>query len=688
MIKYFLTLFLLLTSFLNADESPVRVRAKVPVIALHDQAPVMSLYQEAIPRWVAVLSVPEGALPTRSPDAQILLIDKQVNVDTQTTYYHLAKRVIEPEAIRQHSLIELPFDPSFQEITLHSLCLRRNGVRLDRVASDDFHLALACEACEKTAQRRWSLMTLLDDVREGDIIEYSYSTKGQNPAHMDRIIDECVFRYPYPVERIYYRVIGLNPCGIFVKEHNTRLQPTRQQLGPDGWEWVWNGISIPGYTQENNQPSWYQEAAWIQISEFEEWADVSRWGYRLFMQQNPPGPKALALVKEWNSQYTTDNARALAALRFVQDNITLVEDYTEELYFPKDSESILEQRVGSSSDKAQLLRSLLRLMNIEATPAAVSRRLRQSVSEWHPSPAPFDHVILQLTLDGITYWIDPASTDQGGDLHASFCSQYQRALLLDGNAHEFICLGMPLGIPEITATTTYYLWPDKLETSILLETVIRGDTANRLRRQLRLNNDEAIEEPYLCSHAAIKVAAPEIRDDRHANTIYIKAHYRAENIWQISQSGRLKLLSVHPIYCALQPPKIRGKRRTPIALQYPFHVVETVNIIAPGHIWTEGPPIIKHFLSQFMDCYVSFTTSEDTLTMESELKMLVDYLLPKNLEGHQALVKQVQEALTLKADMPTTYRRPWDITYPFLINVYLLLAIGFLAVDPTQIKRK
>src|SRR5689334_12457628 len=52
---------------------------------------------------------------------EILLLDRQYNLSTQQMYWRRADRLISAEGIQNGSRIEVGFDPTFQQMTIHHL---------------------------------------------------------------------------------------------------------------------------------------------------------------------------------------------------------------------------------------------------------------------------------------------------------------------------------------------------------------------------------------------------------------------------------------------------------------------------------------------------------------------------------------------------------------------------------------
>jgi hypothetical protein len=89
------------------------------------------------PEWVKPISFePQDRRNEEdSENMHYLLIDFQINLDESARVTHVVKALMTSEAVQQESLIEVEFDPSYESIILHSLCIHRDSTRIDKILS-------------------------------------------------------------------------------------------------------------------------------------------------------------------------------------------------------------------------------------------------------------------------------------------------------------------------------------------------------------------------------------------------------------------------------------------------------------------------------------------------------------------------------------------------------------------------
>src|SRR5205814_8964421 len=137
---------------------------------------------------------------------------------------------------------------------------------------------------------------------------------------------------------------------------------------------------------------------------------------------------------------------------------------------------------GDCKDKAYLLCTILQRMGIDASPALVHTDYRQTIEGWLPSPYAFDHVVVQVQLDGKTYWIDPTRSHQRGPIEQRYFPDYGRCLLArPGTFSLTVIPRSQSGWPKTTIHETFQVHGQKQPAQFTVHTLAQGLAADRLR---------------------------------------------------------------------------------------------------------------------------------------------------------------------------------------------------------------
>jgi transglutaminase-like putative cysteine protease len=83
---------------------------------------------------------------------------------------------------------------------------------------------------------------------------------------------------------------------------------------------------------------------------------------------------------------------------------------------PRGLEAIWSNRFGDCKDDALLYVAGARRMGLDAYAALVSTTHGLALNDFAPSPSVFNHCIVRLRLDGVSYWLDPTAPVQSGSL--------------------------------------------------------------------------------------------------------------------------------------------------------------------------------------------------------------------------------------------------------------------------------
>ncbi|XHR98087.1 DUF3857 domain-containing protein [Mucilaginibacter sp. UC70_90] len=123
----------------------------------------------------------------------------------------------------------------------------------------------------------------MDDIRKGDRIEYSYTITGRNPILNGKFCANMYVQWYTPIAHHYMAIIASLQRKLNFKTFNSVPKPAISES--NGLKrYVYEGFQVPPAHDDNNQPSWYNERGFIQVSEFANWAGVVNWALSI----NPP----------------------------------------------------------------------------------------------------------------------------------------------------------------------------------------------------------------------------------------------------------------------------------------------------------------------------------------------------------------------------------------------------------------
>ncbi|MBW8324036.1 MAG: DUF3857 domain-containing protein [Prolixibacteraceae bacterium] len=542
------------------------------------------------PSWKTkiALEMPDRNYST-SGDATYLLVDWQENELLKESCYRYALRLNNEQGVQNNAQLSFSFDPTYQQLSISKIVLHRGSQEINHLNRSEIELMRN----EKNADYliydgTWSAIVILKDVRVGDVLEYEYTIKGQNPIFKDQIYNNASLGFGSEVIHNYQRVLVPSNAKLIVKEIQGGQQPVVEDNGQIK-SMVWDLKNQPAVFTDANIPSWYNAYPACEISSYSDWNMVKLWGRNLFPVDLSANSLDAFLQER---KFGKSEQGILGAIRFVQDEIRYLGMETGiHSHQPHQPEEVLRNRFGDCKDKSYLLVSMLRKLGVEAWPAYVHSAKRGQVSDYAPSPFAFNHVIVKFKWDGQFYWVDPTLNQQRGNLALNCLPNYQKALVLDENQN---------GLEDIPVSQTdrivirENLWfADSVsEVRYEVETVFYGNFANS-KRVYHLGTPIAeIRENYLnfCSgyYSGLKWAsdsALQYTDFPDLNSFKVKESYLIPDFWTHSGADSVDLYSaVEPynLYEFLSYSKDQA-RKMPLSMYYPVNVEYTINMHFPKH---------------------------------------------------------------------------------------------------------
>lgn len=546
---------------------------------------------EPPPAWVEMRPLPaEHETPSDQlrDGVHILLFERQTRVGRQRIerFDRFVRRVVSRPGLDTVSHITIDFDPSYQQLAIHSLRILRDGREIDALDPPAVRLLQRETDLEYGIfDGRFTATLVPEDVRIGDVVEYAYTVRGSNPVFGGHYMGEVWGQSTHPYRELRFRLLWPANRALYLRDRGGMVAPATRSLG-EYTEYVWDLQDTQPILPDSQLPDWYYWYDWTQLSDFADWSEVASWGADVFGRQAHSSPSVRETAQRIATLHADPSNRLLAALRFVQDEVRYVGiEIGPSSHQPHSPASVLARRFGDCKDKSLLLIALLRELGIEADPALVSTDLRTHVEEWHPSPFAFDHAIVRATVEGRVVWVDPTRSYQGGGLPGWSYDTSALALRSDTKDLERI----PARAEDAPSQQVEYRFesPDlEAPTDLVITTVARVEAANHLRSYFQGNSRDGIATRYLEYYAprfpGIESAGKlEFEDDRVANVVRVKERYRIPGFWESNDDGER---GAH-----YYPLEIRSRifrpdtvdRKMPIGREHPDHIALKIRATLP-----------------------------------------------------------------------------------------------------------
>ncbi len=604
------------------------------------------------PSWVSPATAPKGDWVEKAQGTNgeaYLLVDRQWSMldGEQQSYTHFATKALSAAGVEEVSGISVDFDPLYESLTLHQLSVWRDGVETDRLKRSRINLIQREKELEyQLYDGSLTLNVILDDVRPGDTVEYSYTIKGANPIFAGHFSQRVNAQWAKPVGRLHYRVAWPGDRPFYLKNHNTSFSPIQRMTGREQ-EYIWLKDRVEALTSDEDTPSWYSPYPKIAMSDMSSWDEVVEWALPLY-RQTPVTPAQQELVAAIARPGMSKEQQVLEALDFVQEQIRyLGMEMGESSHKPSLPGEVLERRYGDCKDKARLLVSLLREMGIEAYPAMVNTHSGVYLADALPSHTAFNHVIALVKLKGRNYWLDPTRTYQEGDLDNLYQPDYDNALVIAQTGGGLLRMSDDINVvhgKRVEETFDITASPEQ-PVRYRIETRFDHYYADSFREEFAQTNPDALQQSYLNYTAryypSVEVAGDiQVTQPEGENAVKIIEQYSLPKTWKSQQGSSYMVMNFEPFLIDDQISAVDSPKRTaPYAVTHPVRYQHTTRVIAPPGSEFE------HEYYEINDTAFRFVKSVDfkngALIIDYLYESLSDHVMPADIEQHAKNLRDI-----------------------------------------------
>jgi transglutaminase-like putative cysteine protease len=604
------------------------------------------------PNWITPVGLPEVV---GFPQEQVqngvyyLLLDDQVKVDQglEPQYYrHSANYIVNQAGVERSSQINIDYDPSYQSLVLHSLRVIRNDALFDKVDSARMKLIQREEDMDELIYNgRMTLNIILDDVRVGDIIEYSYTRQGMNPVYQNIFAYSHDMNWIVPVGRLSLRLLWNKPTPLQSRLERSDLKLVRTET-TKGSEYLIQGDHIEPVKIDDNTPSWFTPWGVVYFSELKSWAEVASWGKGLYNNVVVADKNIDRLVADIKLQNSDIEERISAALRFVQDEIRYLGiELGQNSHMPTPAFETLRNRYGDCKDKTVLLLTLLKGLGVQAYPALVNteEKLEKAIPNIHA----FDHVITYIEHDNKRYWVDPTRSYQYGGIDTIHQSDYGYSLVLRSGARGLTQM-LPAQSKYGVFVKDTFMLPAKDEVLFSSETTNYGWNAERQRQYLEGKGRDKVQQEYLefyqRYYPGTTVQEPlEYKNKTRDNILTTTERYRIENFWEdnLDKKRYEADFYANSIASLLNIPDEQS-REHPLYLSHPKYLEQVFELNFEEDNWDFGDDSFVEDNDFFrFSSDIKFDKKARQLSLKYTYQSKADHVAPEDYPDYLSALKKV-----------------------------------------------
>lgn len=363
------------------------------------------------PKWVKAIPVPAAGTDTQAA-VKILLVDQQIELTprTVTHYVESAVHIQTPQGLSTMGTITLAWNPDTDDITVHRIHILRGQKVIDVLGSGQTFTIARRETNLDYATLDDTLTAILQpaDLQVGDTLDIAYTIERTDPILAGASADEARISPEVPVSELHFSALW--PSTYPVKwQPSEALTGIRETHDGDMSGVTMSMSDVQPILEPKQAPLRFLITRRIDFSGVSSWNDLAKlfaplYAHAARLSPNSPLQAQIARIR---SATPDPKARAALALALVEEKVRYVFlAMNNGGLVPADADQTWSRRYGDCKGKSVLLLALLHGLGIEARPVAVNIRGGDGLDARLPMTQLFDHVLVEATIDGQTYWLD------------------------------------------------------------------------------------------------------------------------------------------------------------------------------------------------------------------------------------------------------------------------------------------
>lgn len=611
---------------------------------------------EPAPSWVQSLQLPTISHQSSPVNGlRYVLIDRQVNLEARqvSQYSHYVMQISSTEGLEQASQLSFDFDPGYETLQIHQVRVLRQGLYLDRLEPNELRLFQREPDLEhflysgtKTAY------LILPDIRVGDVLEYSYSTIGNNPVLGNKFSAQMQLDWEMPVAFNSVRVLVNSGRTLYYSVPEGQHGKLTMTETSTHRELLWQQSPVAAVNADDDVPAWFTPHHYWSLSEFSSWQDVVNWAMPLYEQAAVVEPVVQQIADQLMQTSGDPKARVMAALQFVQQQVRYlgIEDGMGS-HVPRKAADTLYRRYGDCKDKTVLLMALLKAMGFSPQAALVNLEQGAMLPRQLPSPYAFDHVIVSLALANQQYWLDGTDLNQGTNIDTIGVPYLHYALPVARDSKELVAMDDQYRIAETILRRE--LWLDEPRSRLLVEARYSGHEAESQRSSWKNTSLQQISHQLLGYYSKLYSdlegnALPDVQDDLQNNELVLRQ--------QFTLSGGTEALTQNglPLYADLIDTYLKtidNSRKQPLALGPPARIRQEFIFHLPHDV------NIADYNQQYQNEVFNFSIwvqqiKPRLLRVTYRYQNRLDHVPVRELARYREAVQQAREELALNFTLP------------------------------------
>lgn len=644
---------------------------------------------EPLPKWVDVISSDKTSHISEQVESgvSLSLIDTQTKVDKNiiSYFYHFTKKVMSHSEIENASSIDVDFYPSRHRVILHYIKIHRGIQTFNQLRPENIKTLQREAKLENniyTGEK--SLRIFLEDIREGDTIDYAYSVIDPYENLSDRFSYNIRLDGYYPTYQMRKRLLLPKELEISIQNHATNIKPEIRDSA-NYHEYIWEAKNLPIVNIENDIPACFDPFSWVEVREKKNWHEIALNALESYKTPETLSKELHLYIQDIKNSHKTPSEQFITVMRFIQDKIRYlgINDKFNN-FLPTESSLVFQRRFGDCKDKTLLALTILRTLGIDAYAALVNTDEGKVLTSYLPSAHIFNHAIIVANIDGKSYWIDPTQPFQRGSLENLTSPYYGYALILDTKTTALTKMPQyTLSTPSREIYETFDLrQKNKTPALFTVKTIFKNHSADFMREDLHTKTKNEFQQSFLEHYRKFypEITARkelEIIDNEDINQITTIEEYEVQNPWLNEEADKRWTFHFYANELSSYT-KNDGiiERSMPLSAPFPVNISKKIKLLLPEKNWDLSPDTLRvlddAFIYKRKEHY-----KKNVFSVSFDYKTLKDHVNAKDIKEHIENLNKSDDSMggsIYDYFEPPIVEKDY-INWPVLFS--LILSIGF-----------
>ncbi len=310
--------------------------------------------------------------------------------------------------------LQISVADSNEELMLHSVVVRRSGEIIDKTHEMTFSELQREPGLENSViTGTKTFIGHINNLQIGDVVTYEYTTINVNPLYENHFEYMLPMSYGVPIYHLAIKVFyGNNERHCSYRIYDGTNEVERTYINSEG-VFSWEKHEIPPVLLEDQIPFDRNPYSYVEFSDSADWTDLGNILKQHYSFKETYRTNSLQdYLNDIINNCTEESSIIEALVAHVQKNIAYMSiSMSEHSYIPHDPQFVIKNNYGDCKDKVLLLKTLLKIKNIESTPVVVHSYSSKSTLSHLPLLQCFNHVVLSIAYNGMDILVDPTNTN-------------------------------------------------------------------------------------------------------------------------------------------------------------------------------------------------------------------------------------------------------------------------------------